>query len=108
MEKILIIAFTTLMLLSNQITPNKYWAIIEIDNNYSTSKTEKYITVKEVDYLIKQNQIDLKSDNGTNNKLTIYEVYNVTEFNKLKRKFKLNEITRSVFFNIKPKYKTPN
>ncbi|WP_179344132.1 hypothetical protein [Winogradskyella ursingii] len=70
-------------------TPEKirtaYWVINMINNGHSSRKVTKFADIKNVERLIEQHQLDLKSKNGKFNELTILEVYDTRSFLKFKR-----------------------
>ncbi|WP_426429377.1 hypothetical protein ACPX19_07415 [Winogradskyella sp. HB-48] len=62
-----------------------YWIVKHINKGHSSSKKMRIGDKEIVDQMITQHMIDLKSKAGKNNKLTIWEVYDTSEFMRFKR-----------------------
>ena len=80
-----------------------YWAIHSVDKNLGTYSTSELIDEKRKDYLIRKNKADLKSYTGSDNRLVIWEVYDVEQFMTYKR-ISNGFLVRSVGFNPEPIY----
>jgi hypothetical protein len=66
-------------------TPKKqklYWTVSEINNDHASRKTMKLVDKESVDRMILKNKIEKNSVSGRLNELTVWEVYNTTEFMK--------------------------
>lgn len=57
-----------------------YWVISQINNKVGSSKTMKLADQKSVDRMILKHKVELNSDCGKLNELTIWEVYNTRDF----------------------------
>ncbi|WP_412561635.1 hypothetical protein [Winogradskyella sp. MIT101101] len=62
-----------------------YWIVKLINKGHSSSKKMRIGDREVVDRMIAQHKIDLKSKAGKHNELTIWEVYDTTEFMRFKR-----------------------
>ena len=63
-----------------------YWIVKNINKGHSSSKQMRIGNKKDVERMIAQHGIDLKSKAGKRNQLTIWEVYDTTAFMRLKRR----------------------
>ncbi|WP_299101852.1 hypothetical protein [uncultured Winogradskyella sp.] len=57
-----------------------YWIISHVNNKIGSSKTMKLADQESVDRMILKHKVELKSDCGKLNELTIWEVYDTSEF----------------------------
>ncbi|WP_299105016.1 hypothetical protein [uncultured Winogradskyella sp.] len=64
----------------NTTTNKFYWVISQTNNKIGSSKTMKLADQKSVDRMILKHKVELDSDCGKLNELTIWEVYNTREF----------------------------
>lgn len=63
-----------------------YWIVRHINKGHSSSKLMRIGDKKDVERMIAQHKIDLKSKAGKRNQLVIWEVYNTSEFMRFKRR----------------------
>ena len=64
----------------NTATNKFYWVISQTNNKIGSSKTMKLADQTSVDRMILKHKVELDSDCGKLNELTIWEVYNTREF----------------------------
>ncbi|NRD21656.1 hypothetical protein HNV10_00280 [Winogradskyella litoriviva] len=86
-----------------------YWVISQTNNKTGSTKTMKLVDQNSVDRLILKHKVELNSDCGRLNELTIWEVYNTTEFmeNQVSNPDFVYSSTTDSFNNI-PYYSTNN
>lgn len=96
-------------------TPNKpipkpvkfYWIVKHINKGHSSSKKMRIGDKEVVDQMIAQHKIDLKSKAGKYNKLTIWEVYDTSEFLRFKSQHPdYATVKEADCFNTDPFYKS--
>ncbi|WP_179335710.1 hypothetical protein [Winogradskyella costae] len=95
----------------NQDSKNQkyFWTETEIINKIGSCKTMRLADQKSVDKMIYRHKLEIKSDSGKLNKLTVWEVYNKGEFmeNQVSNpKFVYSSSTNS--YNHTPYYSTTN
>lgn len=84
-----------------------YWIVKHINKGHSSSKKMRIGDKEIVDQMIAQHMIDLKSKAGKNNKLTIWEVYDTSEFMRFKREHPdYATVKEADCFNTDPFYKS--
>ncbi|WP_179354281.1 hypothetical protein [Winogradskyella vidalii] len=82
-----------------------YWVIYKMNNGHRSEKIQKLTDKATVDRMIKKNEIDLKTKSGRLNELSIWSIYDTTEFVRHKRKNKENYLAvDSESFNNVPYY----
>ncbi|NRD21658.1 hypothetical protein HNV10_00290 [Winogradskyella litoriviva] len=80
-----------------------YWIVYIINKGTSTEKTQKLADQETVDYLIRKINIDMKTSTGRQNELSIWKVYDTSEFMLHKRKNKSEYMNiASESFNMEP------
>ncbi|QNK76324.1 hypothetical protein H7F37_09225 [Winogradskyella sp. PAMC22761] len=85
---------------------SKYWVSYKINSGTSSEKTLKMADQQTVDRIIRKIKIDMRTTTGRLNELTVWEVFNSTDFAKHKRKHKKNYMNiDSDSFNKIPYYK---
>ncbi|MBU2929212.1 hypothetical protein [Winogradskyella psychrotolerans] len=57
-----------------------FWTIAQINNDSGSSKTMRLVDQKSVELMILRHKMELNSDPGKFNTLTVWEVYNKSEF----------------------------
>jgi hypothetical protein len=57
-----------------------YWAVQESNNGSNSYKSMKLVTLKELSRMIIKNKIEVKTSQGKDNRLTVWEVYNTAKF----------------------------
>ncbi|MEY8848024.1 hypothetical protein AB9K26_04375 [Psychroserpens sp. XS_ASV72] len=84
---------------------NYYWVVYESNSSFGSRKSMRLEYKEDIARIIYKNKLELKSSVGKNNKLTIYEVYNTSEFmpNQLKNP-SYYETGKSEAFNAIPYY----
>lgn len=85
-----------------------YWVEHEINNGQSSRKIMKMASLREVEHLISKNHLDIKSLKGKSNMLTIWEVYDSSNFVKERHNSPEFMTTQSEYFNATPFYKSPD
>ncbi|MCA0133294.1 hypothetical protein [Winogradskyella alexanderae] len=84
-----------------------YWIVSKIQNGNSSRLIRRAGDINVVKELIEQNKLDTQTRIGKFNELTVWEIYDKSEFMKLKR---INpdyaSVTHSSSFNVNPYYKT--
>ncbi|MCB0400304.1 MAG: hypothetical protein KDD26_11960 [Winogradskyella sp.] len=84
-----------------------YWIVKHINKGHSSSKKMRIGDKDVVDQMIAQHKIDLKSKAGKYNKLTIWEVYDTSEFLRFKRQHPdYATVKEANCFNTDPFYKS--
>ena len=92
---------------SNSNEVEGYWAVVSVDNNFGSHKVSRIINERSKDILIEKNKHDIKSITGRNNKLIIWEVYDISSFMRFKfNSGNLLNSRESKFFNNTPIYMT--
>ncbi|SDI38398.1 hypothetical protein [Winogradskyella thalassocola] len=95
--------------IANSITNNahsNYWVIYKINNGSSSEKVLKIADQKTVDRMIQKIEIDMKTSTGRLNELTVWQIYDTTNFVQHKRKNRTNYMNiESDSFNLVPYYK---
>ncbi|MBU2929211.1 hypothetical protein [Winogradskyella psychrotolerans] len=83
----------------------RYWVIYKVDNGSTSEKALKIADQKTVDRMIRKIEIDMQTTTGRLNELTIWKIYNTTDFVRHKRKNKKNYMhIESDSFNLVPYY----
>jgi hypothetical protein len=92
-------------IVEKHVAPKVYWLVYETNGRFSSSVLSKFVGIKTVKILVERNYHELRSERGKYNKLMVFEVFNVSEFIKLK-KFnpKYYNIKESYYFNPTPYY----
>lgn len=86
-----------------------YWVIYKMNNGHRSEKIQKLSDQETVDRMIKKNEIDLKTKSGRLNELSIWAIYNPSEFVQHKRKNRRNYLdVDSESFNNIPYYNNVN
>ncbi|MTE28089.1 hypothetical protein [Winogradskyella ouciana] len=82
-----------------------YWIVLEVCNGSNSYKSMKLVSENVAEKMISKNKLDAKTDFGKRNKLTVWEVYNSSEFmkNQVADPNYINS-TSSDFFNVAPYY----
>ncbi|WP_299117600.1 hypothetical protein [uncultured Winogradskyella sp.] len=83
-----------------------YWVYSKVNSGHYSKTIRKMATKKEIDRMIKRNQLDVKTLKGQSNILKIWEVYNSPMFLKHKELDKDFINTKSPYFNAIPFYTT--
>lgn len=86
-----------------------YWVVYKINNGTSTEKTQKIADQDAVNHMIRKIEIDMKTKTGRLNELTVWTIYDSSEFINHKRKNKedyMNIISES--FKMEPYFKNVN
>ncbi|WP_458627690.1 hypothetical protein [Winogradskyella sp. PC D3.3] len=87
----------------------KYWVLYQTNNGSGSEKILKMADQKTVDRMIQKIEIDLKTKTGRFNQLTVWQIYNPTNFVRHKRKNGHNYMNvASDSFNPKPYYQIDN
>lgn len=83
-----------------------YWVVSEINSSFGSRKSMRLEYKEDIAKLIHKHKLELKSSVGKNNTLTIYEVYNTSEFmpNQLKNPTYYETENSSEAFNAIPYY----
>ena len=83
-----------------------YWVVYKINNGQSSEKIQKMSDQDVVDRMIKKIEIDMKTKTGRLNELTVWTVYDPSEFVQHKKKNKEDYMNiASESFNMEPYYK---
>ncbi|WP_229719548.1 hypothetical protein [Winogradskyella haliclonae] len=83
-----------------------YWVYSKVNSGHYSKTIRKMATKKEIERMIRRNQLDIKTLKGQSNILKIWEVYNATLFLKHKELDKDFINTKSPYFNEIPFYTT--
>ncbi|WP_225036864.1 hypothetical protein [Winogradskyella sp. SM1960] len=88
---------------------SKYWVVYKMNNGIRSEKVLKIADQKTVDRMILKNEIDRKTKSGQLNELTVWEIYDTTNFARHKRMNQTNYMNiESDSFNLVPYYKVEN
>ncbi|QXP77744.1 MULTISPECIES: hypothetical protein [Winogradskyella] len=91
---------------TSKTTTSKYWVSYKINSGTSSEKTLKMADQATVDRIIRKIKIDMRTTTGRLNELTVWEVFNPSDFAKHKRKHKKNYMNiDSNSFNKVPYFK---
>ncbi|MFD1017517.1 hypothetical protein [Winogradskyella rapida] len=92
-----------------KVSAAKYWIHYKVNNGSSSETLLKMADQKTVDRLILKIETDMKTTTGRNNELTVWQVYDPTNFFIHKRRHKKNYMNvNSDSFDIQPYYKVTN
>lgn len=84
-----------------------YWIIYKINNGQSSERIQKMGDQETVDRMIKKIEIDMKTKSGRLNELTVWTVYDPSQFVRHRRVNRMNYIdVDSESFDANPYYKT--
>ncbi|WP_178985824.1 hypothetical protein [Winogradskyella helgolandensis] len=84
----------------------RYWVIYKMDNGSTSEKVLKIADQETVDRMIRKIEIDMKTSSGRLNELTVWQIYNTTNFVQHKRRNKKNYMNiDSDSFNLVPYFK---
>ncbi|MDH7911150.1 hypothetical protein [Winogradskyella sp. SYSU M77433] len=82
-----------------------YWVVYESNSQFSSGKTMGLKSVEEIEKMISKIELELKTEDGKNNKLFVYEVYDKSKFvRKQLRNRKYYQSKKSKHFNVSPLY----
>ncbi|WP_178985823.1 hypothetical protein [Winogradskyella helgolandensis] len=86
-----------------------FWTVAQINNDSGSSKTMRLVDQKSVETMILRHKLEINSDSGKLNKLTVWEVYNKSEFmeNQVSNPEFVNSLATDLF-NPNPYYSTSN
>lgn len=92
--------------IKNNQSPLYYWVVSESNSNFGSRKSMKLEYTKDVVKLISKNKLELQSEIGKHNKLSVYAVYNKSEFmtKQLRNPDYYKSVDYSNAFNTKPFY----
>lgn len=85
--------------------PRFYWVVSESNSSFGSNKSMRLEYKEDVAKLISKTKLELKSKNGKNNKLLVYEIYNRSKFmTEQLRNQEYYKTRNSKIFNVVPVY----
>ncbi len=89
--------------------PVSYWVVYESVGGSGSYKTMSLERKDDVAKMISKNKLEINTKIGKNNKLVVYEVYNISKFmRKQLRNPNYFSSSKSKFFNVEPYYTSSN
>ena len=89
--------------------PVSYWVVYESVGGSGSYKTMSLERKDDVAKMISKNKLEINTKIGKNNKLVVYEVYNISKFmRKQLRDPNYFSSSKSKFFNVEPYYTSSN